>query len=600
MPASPNTAAPANFIKALALLASLMAGFCASPGFASTASFPQQEDLSKPVDVLLLVEETKGMAQSVPPARISNALAQFATGLGAGDRVAIFAYDLDVRRKLQLLATRPYSMNSFLLNVLSPLRFRGEGADPANALDGALALFRGQPVESRRRAIVILSRQGVNTGDSVRDKQSRQRLLHGLSDEARKLGARIHGLLVGGSDSVDLMSELSRTHGTVHRQADTPDQVKRMLSAIRDEIRSRPAASGDESEPQPAATAQPVVESPESADSTEPSVPELSVPEPSVSGPGGKGSIVDAPAMEKAQADGQSESPEPVDSGSSIPPAADQQVATRPEGDAQAVPPEEGVGSTDAMEAKTVLENADATEQAEETRVESNTEPNIGAERGEPEAGPEGDSVDDKATKQAVQGTMKVARAQPEADDSQLWLWLISGLLGGMAAFGTYWFTSRRYLGKQQAVATTSAPTPVPEAALERAMPPPAVAPERAMPPPAVAQESEMPPPAAPMTPAPPEAQEEALELAEEAPGSDARLVDLAGVTGFPEYPLNQNMPVIIGRKPATDNEQAGSLIIKKGSVSREHARIDFRRDLYAFCIRDLGSLNGTYVNNRR
>ncbi len=60
----------------------------------------------------------------------------------------------------------------------------------------------------------------------------------------------------------------------------------------------------------------------------------------------------------------------------------------------------------------------------------------------------------------------------------------------------------------------------------------------------------------------------------------------------LPETPLSRTSPLTIGR-------QAGAhLLIEEGSVSRRHAVISYINEQYM--IQDLGSTNGTFVNNKR
>jgi pSer/pThr/pTyr-binding forkhead associated (FHA) protein len=77
--------------------------------------------------------------------------------------------------------------------------------------------------------------------------------------------------------------------------------------------------------------------------------------------------------------------------------------------------------------------------------------------------------------------------------------------------------------------------------------------------------------------------QMEALLVHQSSPGLHFQL---------PETPLSQTHPLTIGR-------QAGAhLLIDEGSVSRRHAVISYINQQYM--IQDLGSTNGTFVNNER
>jgi pSer/pThr/pTyr-binding forkhead associated (FHA) protein len=70
----------------------------------------------------------------------------------------------------------------------------------------------------------------------------------------------------------------------------------------------------------------------------------------------------------------------------------------------------------------------------------------------------------------------------------------------------------------------------------------------------------------------------------------DAKLIVIGGETENQEIALN--LPMVIGRGSEAD------LVIPDGLVSRRHAEI-FEQQGQLF-VKDLGSLNGTFVNNQR
>lgn len=71
-----------------------------------------------------------------------------------------------------------------------------------------------------------------------------------------------------------------------------------------------------------------------------------------------------------------------------------------------------------------------------------------------------------------------------------------------------------------------------------------------------------------------------------------ASLVDLANVTGEKEFVIRKHI-INIGRIP-----KGNDLIIKDGKVSQYHAQIEYKSG--AFYIRDVGSTNGTYINDEK
>jgi hypothetical protein len=75
------------------------------------------------------------------------------------------------------------------------------------------------------------------------------------------------------------------------------------------------------------------------------------------------------------------------------------------------------------------------------------------------------------------------------------------------------------------------------------------------------------------------------------------QLRDLSGFTGTVPHELITRH-TRISRRPGLDSNSSRTLVIDDSNISRNHALIECRDD--GFWIADLGSVNGTYVNNER
>ena len=76
-----------------------------------------------------------------------------------------------------------------------------------------------------------------------------------------------------------------------------------------------------------------------------------------------------------------------------------------------------------------------------------------------------------------------------------------------------------------------------------------------------------------------------------------AYLKDLTGVTGKPTIDLDQRM-MKVGRLAGTESNPINDIVINKGTISRLHAIIEFKR--HGFWVVDQGSANGCFVNGQR
>ncbi|MBF0460653.1 MAG: FHA domain-containing protein [Magnetococcales bacterium] len=77
---------------------------------------------------------------------------------------------------------------------------------------------------------------------------------------------------------------------------------------------------------------------------------------------------------------------------------------------------------------------------------------------------------------------------------------------------------------------------------------------------------------------------------------SCARLIDQREAGGLGEFPLTSAV-TMVSRKTEWGMSNADLLLINDAGISRNHAIIELRGS--QFCLRDLGSANGTYLNGK-
>ena len=76
-----------------------------------------------------------------------------------------------------------------------------------------------------------------------------------------------------------------------------------------------------------------------------------------------------------------------------------------------------------------------------------------------------------------------------------------------------------------------------------------------------------------------------------------ASLKDLSEVTGKSIFNITQELTKI-GRISPDQKDLAGHIAIDRATISRNHAVIEYKN--HSFWIVDLGSANGTYLDNKR
>jgi len=88
----------------------------------------------------------------------------------------------------------------------------------------------------------------------------------------------------------------------------------------------------------------------------------------------------------------------------------------------------------------------------------------------------------------------------------------------------------------------------------------------------------------------------EGKEFKAEAVKAEACLNDISGCTSQASHPLGDK-PVMVGRVAGENSAHLDYLVIPESTVGRRHALIEYKD--FGFWIRDQGSINGTFVNDK-
>jgi hypothetical protein len=204
---------------------------------------------SVPLDVLLVLDQSRSMRQNDPKRMVAQAVSQFIQQLPAEATAGLVLFGSQAWT-VQTLAPLNEEHRRQLLASIADIRYADAQSNPAAAVDAALDEFRSRSRAGSVSLIVLLTDGGIDTGSKTRDAEIQHLMETQVLAEVRKQKVRIYPIAFTTDADLSLLQKIARGSGGESYLALTPDALEsvfgRLTTAIDKLIKLPPG------EPQPA------------------------------------------------------------------------------------------------------------------------------------------------------------------------------------------------------------------------------------------------------------------------------------------------------------------------------------------------------------
>ena len=218
---------------------------------------------SVPLDVLLVLDQSRSMRQNDPKRMVVQAVSQFVQQLSAEDTAAGLVLFGSQAWTVQTLGPLNEEHRRQLLASIADIRYADSQSNPAAAVDAALDELRSRGRAGSVSLIVLLTDGGIDTGSKARDAEIQHLMETQVLAEVRKQKTRIYPIAFTTDADVSLFQKIARGSGGECYLALSPDELEAVFGRLATAIArlGKPLSSGP----------QPVVETTEPPEGLKPS-----------------------------------------------------------------------------------------------------------------------------------------------------------------------------------------------------------------------------------------------------------------------------------------------------------------------------------------
>ena len=220
---------------------------------------------SVPLDVLLVLDQSRSMRQNDPKRMVVQAVSQFVQRLPAEDTSAGLVLFGSQAWTVQTLGPLNDEHRRQLLASIADIRYADSQSNPAAAVDAALDELRSRSRAGSVSLIVLLTDGGIDTGSKTRDVEIQHLMETQVLAEVRKQKTRIYPIAFTTDADVSLFQKIARGSGGECYLALSPDELESVFGRLATAIAKlgKPLPAGPE----------PAVETTDPTENLKPSVP---------------------------------------------------------------------------------------------------------------------------------------------------------------------------------------------------------------------------------------------------------------------------------------------------------------------------------------
>jgi len=209
----------------------------------------QLEKRIKPLDVVLVLDNSGSMKQNDPQGLMHRVVSDFADHLSRAAQLGIVVFDEKAKFVLELTPVNASDFDSRVDLALAELTYSGKRTDISIAVERALYALRDSKRANAERILVLLTDGIIDVGEPAFNREQSKWLRENLALEAKRHGIRIFGVAFTEAADYQLIQSLSlTTDGTYFRvlQAEQiPGLFDKILQGIVDLTNESPKESAE-------------------------------------------------------------------------------------------------------------------------------------------------------------------------------------------------------------------------------------------------------------------------------------------------------------------------------------------------------------------
>lgn len=194
-----------------------------------------QENGAKPVDVVLVLDNSGSMKKNDPNRLMVDVVSTFASQLSSNSRLGMVLFAEDVDLALPLIGAEEPNFKERVDAALQRVDYSGRLTDIPAGVERAIYLLRENARPESERVIVFLTDGIVDVGNPAKDVERARWLRESLAQEAKRLSIRVFGVaFTEGADFQLIQSVAQTTEGEYFRVLSASE-----ISGVFDQINSR-------------------------------------------------------------------------------------------------------------------------------------------------------------------------------------------------------------------------------------------------------------------------------------------------------------------------------------------------------------------------
>jgi Mg-chelatase subunit ChlD len=195
-----------------------------------------QPSAVRPLDLVLVLDNSGSMKKNDPEALMSKAVSAFAGSLPPDSRLGIVVFDQEVRPALALAPTSGADFQIRVAQALRGINYRGQWTDIAGGIERAIYELRQQGRADAQRAVILFTDGVLETGNATKDAERARWLQDNLAAEAKQIGIRVFGIAFTEGADFRLLQSVAQTTGAEHYRVLKAAEIGAVFERVRSRI----------------------------------------------------------------------------------------------------------------------------------------------------------------------------------------------------------------------------------------------------------------------------------------------------------------------------------------------------------------------------